>query len=100
MRKLYAILIVVLYLCVFSSSAVSQDSSGLSHISQLPEKYFESVSKKASQLGEKLNKKSEKVLLRLKNQEEKIQKKLTKVDSYILLILYVCFELKGGNINQ
>jgi len=82
MRKLNTILFVVLCLFVFSSSAVSQDSSGLSNISQIPEKYFESVSKKASHLEEKLDKKPQKVLQRLQKQEERIRKKLTKIDSF------------------
>src|SRR5688500_15974602 len=100
MRKPYAILIIVLYLCVFSSSAFSQDSSGLSNISQLPEKYFELVSKKASNLEDKLDKKSEKALQRLQKQEEKIRKKLTKIDSFAAQNVFVGAEEKYKQLEQ
>ena len=100
MRKLYHVLTVVLCICVFTSSAVSQDSSGLSNISQLPEKYFELVSKKASHLEEKLDKKSEKALQRLQKQEERIRIKLAKIDSIAAQNVFSGLEDKYKRLEQ
>jgi hypothetical protein len=58
----------------------SQDTSKTSP-SQIPGKYFETVSKKANAIQQKLDKKSQKVIARMQREEAKLQKKLTKIDS-------------------
>lgn len=77
----YRIPAIILCTCTFSFSAFSQDSSGSSSNPLIPSKYFESASKKASQLEQKLDKKSEKALRQLQKREEQIKKKLVKIDS-------------------
>src|SRR5687767_5630281 len=79
MRKLYLI-VAVLCICVISSSAFSQDSSG-SGVSKVPSKYFETVSKRTSDLETKLDKSTQKALQALERQEKALKKKLSKIDS-------------------
>jgi len=71
------LLILILTLAV-SNSARSQDSVSNSKI---PLRYFETLSKKADGLEQKLDKKSEKVLARMQKTEARLKRKLTRIDS-------------------
>jgi hypothetical protein len=55
----------------------AQDSTKV----QIPSKYLDNVSSKASQLEQRLDKKTDRVLSQMMKQEEKLKQKLAKIDS-------------------
>ncbi|MBI2730886.1 MAG: hypothetical protein HYX40_09075 [Sphingobacteriales bacterium] len=76
-RLSYVLIISLLSLTARSQQSDSADAS----IVKLPEKYFQTVEKKSSQLEQKITSKSKKALQQFSRQEQKLYKKLFKIDS-------------------
>ncbi len=74
-------LLKVICFCFLLQNLSAQDSTVQSNISQIPSKYFETVSKKANDLEKALDKKSQKVLGRMQKAEMRLRQKLSKIDS-------------------
>src|SRR5690242_16681638 len=64
----------------FMQKAHRADST-MQRLTQLPDRYFDQVNKKAGQLQSRLTRQSEKALRKVSRQEEKMRRKLAKVDS-------------------
>ena len=71
----------VICFCFLIQNLSAQDSTAQSNISQIPSKYFETVSKKANDLEKALDKKSQNVLGQLQKTEMRLRRKLAKIDS-------------------
>ena len=74
-------LLISIFTIAISNAALSQQRISDSNTSQIQSKYFETVSKKANDIKQKLDKKSQKVIERFQKQEAKLRKKLSAIDS-------------------
>ncbi len=78
----------------------AQDSSVLSSLQTLPEKYYDKISTKISGLEENLDRKTGQYLQKLARQEEKMYRKLWKKDSVKAKELFGDIELRYAQLKQ
>lgn len=102
-RKIYPISMkffcyVILYLCCLNT-VCAQDST-LSHLQQLPGKYFAQINSKSNRFEKQVSKRSEKALNKLARQERKMRAKLAKIDSLAAKNIFTRSIYSLGNLKS
>lgn len=82
------------------ANVFSQDSAQYKNSGPVSSRYIQSVSKKSSELEQKLDKKSRKALTQLQKQEAKMKKKLVRIDSVAAKNVFVNAEDKYKDLEQ
>jgi len=96
-RKLFS---VVVLLCVISIGALAQSQQLFDSSWSLPDKIFNSIDRKASQIEKKIDRQTEKYLTKLERQTNRLRKKLSGRDSALAKELFAKPEVKYDSLKN